>query len=312
VVSTCSLDPVENEAVVADVLQRCPWMEVLPLPSTAFPGLVLREGLTEWTLLADDGSLMHDEMEGMDAFRPPNASLHAALRNTRRLHPEDNDTGGFYLALLRHRPEATPEGIARTLVGSDVEGRGYLRDPAPRSRHDVDPADGSDVDDLTKAHALPTGLAWWRRGKRLAVSPSSAKHRLWTPDTPDGKGGRHRGTAFHPLRVIHIGLPVFANNKGHWRIRQEGLTAIERRGRANAVEIPQDLALRLLHGEAIEVDEAPPQLSPGACLVSCSTNDGHMLLPVWVQAKVTLMLDEEERHVLILRLTGHLPTEDES
>ena len=312
VVSTCSLDPVENEAVVADVLQRCPWMEVLPLPSTAFPGLVLREGLTEWTLLADDGSPMHDEMEGMDAFRPPDASLHAALRNTRRLHPEDNDTGGFYLALLRHRPEATPEGIARTLVGSDVEGRGYLRDPAPRSRHDVDPADGSDVDDLTKAHALPKGLAWWRRGKRLAISPSSAKHRLWTPDTPDGKGGRHRGAAFHPLRVIHIGLPVFANNKGHWRIRQEGLTAIERRGRANAVEVPQDLALRLLHGEALEVDEAPPQLSQGACLVACSTNDGHMLLPVWVQAKVTLMLDEEERHVLILRLTGHLPTEDES
>jgi hypothetical protein len=35
-------------------------------------------------------------------------------------------------------------------------------------------------------------------------------------------------------------------------------------------------------------------------------------LPVWVQAKVTLMLDEEERRVLILRLTGHLPTEDEA
>ena len=312
VVSTCSLDPVENEAVIADVLHRCPWMDVLPLPSTAFPGLVLREGLTEWTVLADDGSQLHEDAEGMDAFRPPGASLHAALRKTRRLHPEDNDTGGFYLALLRHRPEATPEGIARTLVGSDVEGRGYLRNPAPRSRHDVDPADGSDVDDLIQTHALPKGLAWWRRGKRLAISPSSAKHRLWTPDTPDGKGGRHRGEAFHPLRVIHIGLPVFANNKGQWRIRQEGLAAIERRGRASAIEIPLDLALRLLHGEALEVGEAPPQLSPGACLVACSTNDGHVLLPVWVQAKVTLMLDEEERRVLILRLTGHLPTEDEA
>jgi len=60
------------------------------------------------------------------------------------------------------------------------------------------------------------------------------------------------------------------------------------------------------------VAEAPPQLSPGACVVACSTEDGRVLLPVWVQAKVTLMLDEEERHVLILRLTGHLPTEDEA
>ena len=29
VYSTCSLDPIENEAVVCDILQRCPWLELI-------------------------------------------------------------------------------------------------------------------------------------------------------------------------------------------------------------------------------------------------------------------------------------------
>ena len=32
VVSTRSLDPVENEAVIAEMLRQCPWMEAVPSP----------------------------------------------------------------------------------------------------------------------------------------------------------------------------------------------------------------------------------------------------------------------------------------
>jgi 16S rRNA C967 or C1407 C5-methylase (RsmB/RsmF family) len=312
VLSTCSLDPVENEAVVADLLRRCPWMEVVDFPSTVLPGLSLREGLTTWSLLADDGSTIGGDLEGMDAFRPPEQSLHASLKRTRRLHPEDNDTGGFFLALLHHPLEATPEGVARTLVGCDLDETGYLRDPAPRSRHDVDPAEGPEVEDLVRAHALQRDLAWWRRGKRLAIGPASAVRRLWVPPTPDGKGGRHRGASFHPLRVIHVGLPAFADNRGHWRIRQEGLVAVQRRGQPRAVEVDHNLAVRLLHNEVLEVDDLPPQLSTGSGILSCTTEDGVVHLPVWIQAKVTLMLDDDERRVLLLRMTGSIPMEDEA
>lgn len=90
-------------------------MEAVPIPAGRLEGLRLRQGLTSWTLLNDDGTeIPHDKAHAQHA-PPKEAALQDALLLTRRLHPEDNDTGGFYVALLRHRPEATPEGVAKTL-----------------------------------------------------------------------------------------------------------------------------------------------------------------------------------------------------
>ena len=38
------------------------------------------------------------------------------LKLTKRLYHMDNDTGGFFVALLRHKPEATPEGKAKVYI----------------------------------------------------------------------------------------------------------------------------------------------------------------------------------------------------
>lgn len=309
VVSTCSLDPVENEAVIAEVLRRCPWMDVIDLPEGALNGLRLREGLTTWSLLDEAGAPLDDASALEDSVKPPEPEWHAAIRRTRRLHPEDNDTGGFFLALMQHRLDATPEGVARTLVGTDLDGTGYLREAAPRSRHDVDPATGDVKEELTAAHGLADGLAWWSRGKRIALSPESTKRRLWEPPTPDGRGGRHRGQAFHPLRVVHVGLPVFANNRGQWRIRQEGLATVRRLGRPASVPMPLEQAVRLLQGDALELDEVDPHLPSGASVFSVEHDGATMLLPAWVQAKITLMLDEQERNLLFFRINGTFPAE---
>lgn len=311
VISTCSLDPVENEAVVAEVLRQCPWMEAVPLPEGRLDGLHLREGLTDWTLLNDDGTVLEKDRAEVQHLPPVESNLHDALRLTRRLHPEDNDTGGFYVALLRHVPEATPEGVARTLVPKRPDQTQYLRDLPGPSRHDVHAVEQNTSEPLVEQHRISPALAWWRRGKRLAVSPESMKQRLWTPETPDGRGGRFPGGSFHPMRAIHVGLPTFAENRGMWRVRQEGLPVLERHGSPSALSVDASVVERLLSGEALEVEDLPAGAERGSILLRLEHATGVTTVPVWVQAKVTLMLDDVERRILSLRLFGRSLLEEE-
>lgn len=86
VYSTCTLDPDENEGVVASALES--WRlerergdvdyDVI-LERLELPGLCASEGLTAWR----------------------GASWSEELRHTRRIYPHQNDTGGFFLASLR-------------------------------------------------------------------------------------------------------------------------------------------------------------------------------------------------------------------
>ena len=53
--STCSIDPIENEAVVAQLLRNCPWLELVSIDDSNLPDLKLHQGLSEWGILDDDG-----------------------------------------------------------------------------------------------------------------------------------------------------------------------------------------------------------------------------------------------------------------
>lgn len=76
VYSTCTYAPEENEEVVAAVMEELPG--VLRLEPAQMPGLRTRPGLTRW-----EGRSFPPEME-------------RALR----IWPHDNDTGGFFVAVL--------------------------------------------------------------------------------------------------------------------------------------------------------------------------------------------------------------------
>ena len=57
VYSTCSIDPVENEAVIAELVQKCPWMEVIEIDESNVDGLVWHQGLTAWSPLDEQGKV---------------------------------------------------------------------------------------------------------------------------------------------------------------------------------------------------------------------------------------------------------------
>lgn len=81
--STCTFAPEENELILDEALRRENGrLRLLPIE---LPGLITRPGLTQW--------------QGQ--------SLDPSLSQALRLRPQDNDTGGFFIALLEKDADAS-------------------------------------------------------------------------------------------------------------------------------------------------------------------------------------------------------------
>lgn len=132
--STCSLNPIEDEAVVSAALgekteeenDAAKKFELLEWPKDMLPGFVGRAGVTDWKVaFYDQNNIDQDEDEsdfgalsffesyesaasaGMDNDARstfwPNVSGNKGMRLERcmRLFPQDQDTGGFFIALIK-------------------------------------------------------------------------------------------------------------------------------------------------------------------------------------------------------------------
>ena len=335
VYSTCSVDPVENEAVVAELLRRCPYLETVPVH---LDGIVLHEGLTEWPLLDEKGGVVPEhEHEHLPFFspshRPPSqqpsrtdgslneeAVIADQLVHCRRLWHTDNDTGGFFVAHLRHRSDATPEGVARAYLSrraaraSEHWTPSYKQPPKPTA-NTVVKAEKELIEHVSSLYGMDlTPYSVWVRGKRLNLAPPMVATRLFDPDSPTNKGDLWPGGTFHPLRVVHAGLPAFTLKKASWRSRQESLYAFGEAFSENLLEIDAERFVRLLRGWAplvpdFEEEIGSFELPQGAFLLRSVMPWGQETISVWVGARITLMIDKNEQNILRKKLG--LPWRDE-
>lgn len=134
VYSTCSMNPVENEAVVASAIDRCGGLEKVRIVdhSRSLSGLKRNHGLKTWKVMDKAGRLWstwaeveeHRKTRGEDGlgkltegmFSP--ASRHnqdIPLDRCFRIYPHQQDTGGFFIAVLEKQSEirARPEAEAK-------------------------------------------------------------------------------------------------------------------------------------------------------------------------------------------------------
>ena len=315
VYSTCSIDPVENEAVIAELVRKCPWMEVVDIDESNVEGLTWHQGLTTWTPLDEDGKVPQkpeDVPLYNDRYMPPTEhELLESLPKTRRLYPQDNNTGGFYVALLRHREDATPEGVAKTFIDKLAKRRedsgweSRLLDKPGANRHTIHAAEKDEAAIVMEQCQLTdAGFSWWKRGKRMAVAPALVHDRIWAQETPNKRGDRWPKGTFHPLQVLHVGLPAFVSKNGNWRARQESIPLLYTQLSENITHIDNDVLMRLLNDEALEPDvvfgqQEPPQ---GAFLLRCMHETGSLIINAWCGTRITLMLDKAERRLLSIRL----------
>ncbi|KAJ2798432.1 tRNA (cytosine-5-)-methyltransferase ncl1 [Coemansia guatemalensis] len=114
VYSTCSLNPVENEAVVAHVLDKFGGALKLVDVSAQLPALKRRPGLHTWKIMTRDGA-NHDSAasvkpgdvsrsvyKNLDNFLPlaPARMEELHIERCMRIYPHLQNTGGFFIAVI--------------------------------------------------------------------------------------------------------------------------------------------------------------------------------------------------------------------
>lgn len=333
VYSTCSIDPIENEAVVAELLRRCPYLEI---EAVQVEGLTLHPGLARWPFLNEEGGQVTVEEAALLPFFEPHhlppgerikqglgdeeqeRRIEAQLARCRRLWHEDHDTGGFFVAKLKHRDDG--EGVAQTYrsrraVRTSEDWAPTVKQPPTPTVNSVIAADEDVMKTVSDLYGMDLSpFSVWQRGKRLNLAPPMVKQRLFDPEAPTKKGDIWPGGTFHPMRVAHVGLPAFTLKKASWRSRQEAIYAYSDRLNANVEHIDEAVFLRLLRGwaplmEAFEQETGMKDLPSGAFLFRTAFSWGQETLAVWLGARVTLMIDVNEQNVLRRKLA--IPWRDE-
>ena len=345
VYSTCSIDPCENEAVVAQLLRKLPYLELIDIDETRLPGMKLRSGLTDWDALDEQAEILPrgEEVAQTTFLQPahmsPAARLHwnelldeeieesielriqSELSKCRRLVHHDNDTGGFFVALFRHRPEATPEGIAKSFIRKRKSSLHsdwvpLVLDQPQTNRHTIYSANPETVDEAKTRYGIDgTGLSWWTRGKRLNIAPKMVEERIFNQKCPNKRGNLWPEGTFHPLKLIHVGLPAFTKKRDAWRSRQEAVPALQSLITGSKHSISTDTLTRLLKGWAPMMEDYNSEFEPievdGPLLLSSQLPSGEALISAWAGARLTLMLDEKGRDILRLKLGMPFQADDE-
>ncbi|RDH33246.1 S-adenosyl-L-methionine-dependent methyltransferase [Aspergillus welwitschiae] len=136
VYSTCSMNPIENEAVIASALERCGSANVRILDcSNELPGLKRAPGLKTWKVMDREGRMYNSwkeveerkEREGIsglgrvaEGMFPPTEDL--PLDRCLRIYPHMQDTGGFFITVLEKVSEirAKPEDSSKVIPKASI------------------------------------------------------------------------------------------------------------------------------------------------------------------------------------------------
>ena len=280
VYATCSLDPVENEAVVARALSGG-GVSILPGHSL-LPGVPASSGMTEWPILGDDGKET-DVLEVPEStLSPSDAALATSLTDCVRVWNDHVGGGGFFLAVLEKDDggvsESKPGANAWTDDADDPEG--YPRPVGQEWREHLEENWGG----------VPEGL--WHRGKSLLWSTKEAES-VWESDR-SRKGGRIRvpGGRWRPLKVIHMGMIAARSRKG-------GLERVVSRA---THRLRQEVEGPFLEVEGSVLDDVLMRRQPeprdwrkGSRVL---VDEGGTCLATWFGSKVTPMVNEQEMRVM--------------
>ncbi|EFA86421.1 NOL1/NOP2/Sun family protein [Heterostelium album PN500] len=126
VYSTCSLNPIENEAVVAALIARSEGSMRIVDVSAMHPALKRAQGLHSWPVVDKETGELYSSWESVaptkkarihPSFFPPTKEFAESigLQNCMRVYPHLQDTGGFFITVLEKVSEF-PNQIGKRLI----------------------------------------------------------------------------------------------------------------------------------------------------------------------------------------------------
>jgi NOL1/NOP2/sun family putative RNA methylase len=297
VYSTCSLDPIENEAVISEILKLDEGISLSPASKllTKLPG---RNGMIDWPQLDEEGNISKGT-ESNDSIIPPiNNSIKEELKKCLRIWNDDVNAGGFFVAVLEKDDDYDELKVDYDKILKPEK----IKPDEENFPQPIKPEIGE---------LIHKTLGWdeenlWRRGKSILWSTPEAKE-IWESDRSKRSGRTFiPGKRWRPLRVIHLGLISI-------KLQNEKLERIVGKAAPKMID-------NIKHGKSVVSSEVIDKLlngiEPPAYEISLELNKirgGHILieenektcLPVWIGGRVSLMISEQERR--ILRAKRNLP-----
>ena len=323
VYSTCSYNPVENEAVVAYILKKYAGKIKLVDVSNRLVGLKYRKGLSQWRIIDKTGKeSFHPESLPEGHVNDPNFRVplsayclpeysELGLDRCIRVLPHDQNSGGFFIVLLekvaeigseksrghRKRPNAAEEPVEteETPVQAPAKkGRFNNTDEEPFSRL---PMDSPIVSKIIKFFGMNTEIL--SQGTFLVRSSKDSPKNLYFVSEPIGNlidGGNEK------LRVINSGIKCFElydnKNQGFecpYRQTADALATMlplmsKRIFNATAAELIALLSCEdsisnetLSEGLAKQLEE----ISTGSCVFVLEDGSvGKIAIPVWATKNI--------------------------
>ena len=283
VYSTCSLDPIENEAVVAEIIRTEKNLELLQV-SEILPNLPGRGGFSSWPDI-DDDAMPSDSLELEKSMTSPvEDEISESLKKCMRIWHDDIGGSGFFISVIKNsgnlpimtqKPEfyKSPEEVKPDIQSS----------PRPISRQIL-----NSLND--RWGNMPDNL--WMRGKKILWANSQAEE-IWSSERRVRNGRTSiPGKRWRPLNVLHLGREIARVRKGQpERISGKATLELSSLISKGITEVTEDTIDSILHSQSLELEETG---------ISENIRGGHIIMsdteavPVWVGGKVTIMLNEKE------------------
>lgn len=331
VYSTCSMSPIENEAVVSEALRK--WGSSVSLKdcSDELKGLKRRSGVSTWDVYGKDMNVKEkgDESVPATAFPPSEEEAKAFnLDRCIRVYPHLQNTGGFFITVFEKQPD-TKKGLKRTSTETESEEKKpkveesapVKKQKAPRTANEepfvfLDPSNEQlkqcwefygindkfpkDTTLVRNAMGEPCRLIYY-------ASPTIAKILRIEEQK---------------LKLVHAGIKMFTTQRNDssncpWRVQSESLHTLKNflgdsRLLTCNIEILKVLLLEAFlkienlkeTGFDDEFCKKLEEISEG-CVFLKVKRDGHedCLFPLWKgRANVNLMVNKQDTQELLMRL----------
>ena len=286
VYSTCSLDPIENEAVVARAIEGGK-VRVIPC-ADSLSEVPSTPGMAGWPLLDDNGDLDVQSTHEDYLLAPEDERIASQLRCCLRVWNDEIGGGGFFLAVLEK-------------IEDDIGTKSIDPIPSPKTFEDPEsfprPINENWNDELREAWgSVPSGM--WSRGKSLLWSSDEIRG-IWDADRTR-KSGRELipGGRWRPLKVIHLGLIAARLRKGRLdRLVSRAARRLREEISGPFVNVDDCIIDDILQGKEplrTELDSLEDGEGGSRILVG----DSGYCLAVWVGNRVTPMVSESESIVM--------------
>ncbi len=286
--STCSLDPIENEAVVAEILHTYNHLTLdETMISNNCPGLITRDGMSEWPDQNIDGGIKNE--------------IFNSLSKCKRIWNDENDSGGFFVAAFKHIGE---NDVASALISDDEMSEKSTHKPPILTRNEQKPASDELLETISEDWGYPLERLMERGSKIYSIS-NDIYDWFWVSERMLRRGRKLPGNHWHPFQVIQAGLPTWELRKGVLqRPTSKGIHITAKKCMKHVHEIPKELLITIITKGGVyieEVNEDIPALESerlGGVILRFTEEDLTWWLPAWLGVKLSLMIPDSERVLL--------------